>query len=160
MSARVFFFVSVFALIALAYMRFTWYLDLNTSGRPLLVRIHQAGKAQEHSVDFSQNNSPVANENLRIRSILVYWILFGLTNMALLGLYFKNKFAVISHIVLYLALSLLSLALFAFWKYLLPEDFLFQAASKVKNFLLTPLYSGLVFIFVKYFDSFVKNREH
>ncbi len=159
MITRVFFIGSILTLFALAYMRFTWFVDLNASGRPLLVRIHQMGKAQEHSAYFLQNNRPVVNDNLRIRSVWAYWILFGLINMALLGSYFKNKFAVIAHIVLYLALSLLSLALFAFWKYFIPEDFLFQMASKVKNFLLTPLYSGLVFIFVKYFDSFVKNRE-
>ncbi len=159
MKARALFYCSLLALLALAYMRFTWYMDINISGRPLLVRINKAEKTETLQAPSTQKGAMVVSESLKMRSVAVFWILFGFANMALLGSYFRNRFAIAAHLALYGMLSLLSIVLFALWKYSFPEDFLFQIASKIKNFLLTPLYSGLVFIFVKYFDSFVDNRE-
>ena len=140
-------------------MRFTWYLDVNISGRPLLVRISTVEKTLNENMTDEPGNLIVKKGNLKISSVIAFWVLFGLANALLLWAFFGTGFAWSAHLALYGMLSLLSLALFAVWKFLLPEDFLFQTASRIKNFLLTPLYSGLVFIFVKYFDSFVGNRE-
>lgn len=135
-------------ILGLAYWRYTYILVPNFDGDPFLIRIKL----------FNNNGDQIIhpNSSVHIISIISYWALFFLGNIALFLALF-NSFEKVKIIVFfYLLLSFFSAVFFALDAFWLKSLISFNLASILKNFLLSPLFSAIAYIMIKYFHLFRK----
>ena len=140
-------FIFIFPLLfilGLSYLRYTYVINPNLHGDPILISIGQMG--------WSIKATSLTN----IKSILIFWALFLLGNAAFFTTIFKSKKYVKAIVIFYLLISFFS-GLFFGLDYLgLRSITLFNLASILKNFLLSPIFTGIVYIVFKYFHWFGK----
>ena len=131
-------------LLGLAYMRYTYILNPNFDGDPMLLEINKFG----HSIS--------ANSLVNIKSLIIYWTLFFLGNTGFFSLLFTNfdKVKTVGfYFLLLTGISVVFLALDAFW---LHSPTIFSLASILKNFLLSPMFTAIAYIMVEYLHWFIK----
>jgi len=131
-------------IIGLAYWRYTYILNPNFSGQQFLIEISGSAKSIE------------PNSLTNIRSIIIYWTLFFLGNVALFLTLFSSFEKVKTVGFLYLLLSAFSVIFFAFDLWVLKSPFFFSLAAILKNFLLSPMFTAMGYIVVEYFHWFGK----
>jgi hypothetical protein len=131
-------------ILGVAYWRYTFILNPNFSGDPLLFEIKVDGKAIAH------------NSVINIRSIIVYWTLFFLGNVAFFLTLFSSMKKVKTVVFLFLLLSFFSLAFFAIDAFVVKSPFAFSLGAIIKNFLLSPMFTAVGYIIVEYFHWFGK----
>lgn len=142
MKKHLFLFPLVFIVI-LAYCRYTYMLNPNFSGEDMLVKI-----AQDDPLVNQGAHSPI-----NIKSIIVYWVLFFLSNAAFfLSIFPKGKVKLL--LVLYLLISALSMFFFAMNAFLIKSPAFFMMASSLKNFLLTPVFTASGYLLIRYFGRY------
>ena len=147
--------ISLIFLFIISYLRFTWYINPNFSGDPLLIKIQGAG-VNSGLLGVDEDINIDIHTRIRVRSILVFWILFGLVNI-LFCFQWKNFKQKIRGIILtYGGLTLILVFLLGFHMILRPEEVFYKMFSIIKNFLLSPLYTGVIFIFVRFFNRIVQ----
>jgi hypothetical protein len=131
-------------ILGLAYSRYTYILNPNFSGDPFLIEIKATGA------------SIAPNSAVNIRSIIIYWTLFFLGNIA----FFLSLFTAFEKVktvgFLFLLLSFISLVFFGIDAFISKADFVFNLAAILKNFLLSPMFTAVGYLIVEYFHWFGK----
>lgn len=138
------FVVPLLFILALSYWRYTYILNPNFQGDPVLLDyryyIHSLG----------------ANSMLNIRSILIYWVFFFLGNVLFFLVLFTSKEKVKAIIFFYLIISSVSGALFFIQIFIYASPAIYGLAATMKNFMLSPIFTGVGYIIVEYFEWVVK----
>jgi hypothetical protein len=113
-SKRYLFVLPLLFILALSYWRYTYILNPNYHGEPVLVnyRFYIASLG--------------ANSMVNIRSIIIYWVLFLLGNMLFFRVLFSSKEKVMAIIFFYLIISFASAIFFTADRFLLPSESLFS----------------------------------
>jgi hypothetical protein len=146
-SKRYLFVLPLLFILALSYWRYTYILNPNYHGEPVLVnyRFYIASLG--------------ANSMVNIRSIIIYWVLFLLGNMLFFRVLFSSKEKVMAIIFFYLIISFASAIFFTADRFLLPSESLFSLGAIMKNFILSPIFTAMAYIIVEYFHWFGKSNE-
>jgi hypothetical protein len=133
--------LSVLAILVLSYYRYTYFINPNFSGEPVLIKIRQTAGLQDMVAPGGDAN---------VRSILVFWVLFLLGNAWFSMALFRDKAKVIFVIGLYLVISGVSAVFFAGNWLFGPSAFLSMTASMLKNLALSPVFTAGYYIVLKY----------
>ena len=141
---RYVFILPLLFILGLAYWRYSFILNPNLSGDPFLIEINASG------------TSIAPNSAINIRSIIIYWILFFLGNIAFFLSLFSTFEKVKTVIFLFLLLSFLSVLFFGIDAFISKTQFVFNLAAILKNFLLSPMFTAVGYIVVEYFHWFGK----
>ena len=136
-------------ILVLAYCRYTYVLNPNFSGEPVIIKIMDYGNLENQNIS--------ADSIINIKSIIIYWTLFFVGNVVFFLTVFSSAGKIKSIVVLYLLISLLSAFFFALEIFLLKSPALFSLASILKNFLLTPAFTAIGYIMIAYFHRFGKS---
>jgi hypothetical protein len=146
-SKRYLFVLPLLFILALSYWRYTYILNPNYHGEPVLLnyRFYIASLG--------------ANSMVNIRSIIIYWVLFLLGNMLFFRVLFSSKEKVMAIIFFYLIISFASAIFFTADRFLLPSESLFSLGAIMKNFILSPIFTAMAYIIVEYFHWFGKSNE-
>lgn len=131
-------------ILALAYWRYTYILNLNFSGEPFLIDIRKFG------------GTIPANSPVNIKSIIIYWTLFFLGNAALFATLFSSLEKAKTIVFFYLLLTSVSVLFFGIDAIWIKSEAVFNLASILKNFLLSPMFTAIGYIMVEYFHWFGK----
>lgn len=131
-------------ILGLAYWRYTYILNPNLSGEPLLFEIRNIG----HNIS--------AHSTVNIKSIIIFWILFFLGNIAFFTTLFSSFDKVKTVGFFYLFLTVISVIFFGIEALWIKSQSIFSLASILKNFLLSPMFTGIAYIMVEYFHWFGK----
>jgi len=131
-------------ILGLAYWRYTYILNPNLAGEPFLIEIQKLGR-------IISANSPV-----NIKSIIIYWTLFFLGNVALFLTLFSSLEKTKTVLFFYLLLTFMSILFFGIDAFLIKSQSAFSLASILKNFLLSPMFTSIAYIMVEYFQWFGK----
>ena len=131
-------------ILGLAYCRYTYILNPNWSGKPLFLEIQTIGK----------NIGPDSITNMM--SILIYWMLFFLGNIGLFALLFSSFEKVKAAGFFYLLLSGGSILFFALDAFIIESKAITGLATTLKNFTLSPLFTGFAYIVIEYFHWYGK----
>ena len=138
----------VIAVFGLSYIRHSYILNFNCHGEEQVVRI---GSVEDiHTVDSIKSVKGTEPFRQRLYSTFLFWILFFILNSAIIFIFVPTKEAIITHIVLFVFLSVLSAFILGLNLYLIDRNELYIFASRIKNFLLSPVYTFVAAIFVKY----------
>jgi len=126
-------------------------LNPNFEGDPVLIKIMQNNSLGNQGVE--------ANSVINMKSIIYYWVLFFLGNVTFFQALFhlKEKTKVI--MALYLLISLFSVGFFAMDAFWFKSITLFNLASTLKNFLLTPMFTAIGYLILNYFNWFGKQVD-
>lgn len=146
-AKRYLFVLPLLFLLALSYWRYTYILNPNFHGDPVLLN-YQAYIA-----------TLGANSLVNIRSIILYWAMFFLGNLAFFLVLFSSREKVKAIIFFYLIISFASAVFFAADRYLIPSEALFSLGAIMKNFILSPIFTAMAYIIVEYFHWFGKSNE-
>lgn len=131
-------------ILCLAYWRYTYILNPNFAGEPFLLDIRRFG------------NGISATHPANIKSIIVFWTLFFLGNIALFAMLFSSFDKVKAIVFFYLLLTFVSVVFFAVDALWIKSTAVFSLASIIKNFLLSPMFTAIGYIMVEYFQWFGK----
>jgi len=131
-------------ILGLSYWRYTYILNPNFAGEPVLISIKLFGKAI------------AANSHANIKSIIIYWLLFFLGNIGLFLTLFKSFEKVKTIGFFYLLLTIISVTCFGLDALWLKSAAIFSLASILKNFLLSPMFTAIGYIMIEYFHWFGK----
>lgn len=138
----------VLAVFGLSYLRHSYIINFNCSGNPQVVRI---GSVQDiHKLESIQQAKNTVPFHRRLYSTFWFWILFFILHSAVFLVYMPGKRALLTHVVLFLSLSALSAMILGINVYWVDRNELYNFASRLKNFLLSPVYMFAAVIFVKY----------
>jgi hypothetical protein len=140
-------YVRIFPLIfilGLAYLRYTYIINPNFSGESFFIEIN------------SLQNGILSDSAVNIKSILIYWVLFFLSNIALFSTLIHSHGKVKAVGFLYLLISFASVLLFALDIFWFDSPSLSSMGSILKNFLLSPIFTAIIYILIKYFKWFEK----
>ena len=135
-------------ILGLAYLRYTYLLNSNFVGDPLLIKIKL----------FNANNDQIilTNSAINIKSIITYWVLFFLGNIVLFLVLFSSFEKAKTIGFFYLLISFFSAVFFALDAFWFKSLISFNLASILKNFLLSPMFTAIAYIFLAYFHRFGK----
>ena len=139
------FVLPLFFILGLSYWRYTYILNLNFAGEPIIIHISQFG----HGIS--------ASSMVNIKSIIIYWFLFFLGNAALFLMLFRTSIHKVKTIVFfYFLITFLSALFFGIDRIILKSESIFSLASILKNFLLSPMFTAIGYIVVEYLHWFGK----
>jgi hypothetical protein len=147
---------SIILLFAISYLRFTYYINPNFSGEPIWIKIAGIELYYSDLVEYDHINRLDARLSVKIKSIIVFWILFAFNNLLLFKFWRSNKNDLIFMLLTWGGLSLIIIIFMGIHFVLKPEQVFFGLFTKIKNFQLSPLYTGVIFIFAKYFNRIVE----
>jgi len=138
----------VIVIFVLSYIRHSYILNFNCHGEPQVVGI---GSVEDiHALDSIKSAKNTVPFKQRLYSTFLFWILFFILHSAVIYVFVPNDKAFIIHIILFLFLSALSAFILGLNLYLIDRNELYSFASRIKNFLLSPVYTFVTAIFVKY----------
>jgi hypothetical protein len=146
-SKRYLFVLPLLFILALSYWRYTYIINPNFQGDPVLLNY----RAYIATLG--------ANSLINIRSIMLYWTMFFLGNLAFFLVLFSSKEKVKAIIFFYLIISFASAVFLAADRFLLPSGALFSLGAIMKNFILSPIFTAMAYIIVEYFHWFGKSNE-
>jgi len=131
-------------ILVLSYWRYTYILNPNLEGESIFLeyRIY----AQKLGV----------NSLVNFRSIIIYWILFLIGNITFFQLLFSNKEKLRTIIIFFLIISIGSAGFILADKFLVSSEALFSMGAMMKNFILSPMFTAMVYIIIEYFQWFGK----
>ena len=152
---KIIFILSILILFIISYLRFTYYINPNLSDEPWQIKMKNGVHGSENLWDLNEESSPEIRIGIKSRSIIVFWIFFGLTNYFLIRFWGDSEFDRIFYLITWFGLTFIILIFMGFHVILKPEQIFYGLFTKTKNFLLSPLYTGVVFIFVKFFNRIV-----
>ena len=118
----------VLLLLVASYLRHTFLINPNLEGNPWLISI--------------RNKSPEFAE-ASFKSMMVFYIVFGIINGLFARFILNGKVSLT--MTLYFGLILLSAFMYGLFK-LTDAEALFNAGSIIKNFVLSPLFAGTLYI--------------
>ncbi len=131
-------------ILALSYWRYTYILNPNFHGEPVLL-------------DYRLYIGSVGTSSLvNIRSIIIYWVLFFLGNAAFFLQLFSSRDKLKAIIFFFLIVSSFGIGFLIIDKFLLPSKMLFSMGAMMKNFVLSPVFTAMAYIIVEYFHWFGK----
>lgn len=133
-------------IIVTAYWRYTYMLNPNFSGEPFLIKIIKGNSLANQRYD--------ANSLTNIKSIILYWLLFFAANTVFFRTAFHSRKKANSIIALFLLISFVSALFFAVHAFWFKSVALFNLASILKNFILTPMFTAIAYIMIAYFHWF------
>ena len=136
-------------IFGISYLRYTYVLHPNFNGEPFLIGI------KLFNTQYSQGANSSASI-VNIQSIIVYWVLFFLGNVALFRSLFSNFDKVKTIALLYLLISFFSVVFFGLDFYLFKSPSLFSLGAILKNFLLGPMFTAIAYIVIEYLHWFGK----
>ncbi len=131
-------FLPVLFILILAYCRYTYFLNPNLSGEPFIIPIQS---------DFNHEIAP--DSIMNIKSIVTYWLLFLMGNMLFFSWTFSRD-AAQGIAFFYILISLFSMTFFAIDRFIFQTPVFYTSGSNIKNFLLSPLFTGVMFVILKY----------
>jgi len=146
----------VVLLFIVSYLRYTYYINPNFSGEPVWIKIAEAKQQSKGILDFNTIIYPVIDNIIMGKSIIVFWILFGIINVSLFKSWRNKKEDVMLFLLTYGGLSMIIVFFMGLHFVFRPEMVFFGLFTKIKNFLLSPLYTGVIFIFAKFFNRIVQ----
>jgi hypothetical protein len=147
MSLKKYLFVfPLVCIVILAYWRYTYMLNPNLSGDPFLIKIMKGNGLANQSYD--------ANSLTNIKSIILCWLLFFTANTIFFRTAFHSRKKANSIIALFLLISFVSALFFAADAFWFKSVALFNLASILKNFILTPMFTAIAYIMIAYFHWF------
>lgn len=131
-------------ILGLAYMRYTYILNPNFSGEDFLIEI----------MPFQEDiNSGILPDSLgNIKSILIYWALFLIGNLVFFRILFNSIEKVKAIGLFYLLISFASGVFFAMDIFWFKSQSFYSLGSILKNYLLSPIFTAIVYIVIKYFN--------
>ena len=121
-----------------------------------MIKISLRGQGNENLLVLNENNILDLKTSIKAKSIVVFWVLFGITNFLLIRFWRDSKHDVAFYYITWGGLTLIILIFMGFYLMLRPEAVFFGLFAKIKNFLLSPLYTGVLFIFAKFFNRIVQ----
>lgn len=133
-------------ILALSYCRYTYVINLNIHGEPIFVNI----RALKYAVSEGLVQSPM----ISAKSIIVYWVLFFMGNLLLYVLLYGISAKSKTMLAFFLFISVMSALAFGIHAYFYQSTALFTLASRLKNFLLSPMFTALSYLVVEYFQWF------
>ncbi len=143
-SGKYFFLVPLIFILGLSYWRYTYILNPNTIGEPFLL-------------DYSLYvNKLGANSIMNIRSIVLYWISFFIGNTVLFFALESSLKAARNIGLVFLIISAISGIFFFVYGLWLPSPFVYSLGATIKNFVLSPVFTAVAYILMRYFQNFPK----
>ena len=143
-------------LFIISYLRFSYYINPNFSGEPVWIKIAGARMDNLGLLDFNENNTLDINNMVKAKSIIVFWFLFGILNFTIFKSWRNQQQDTLLFFLTWGGLTLLIIFFMGLHFLFRPEQVFFGLFTKIKNFLLSPLYTGVIFIFAKFFNRLVQ----
>ena len=132
------FFLPLIFILLLSYWRYTYILNINFQGDPFFIPIR------------SNYNHVITPDSItNIKSIITYWLLFFIGNLMFFSWKFSRKTAQ-GLAVFYLFFTFASVFFFAFHRFVVSEPVFYTGGSNIKNFLLSPIFTGVAYLLWKY----------
>jgi hypothetical protein len=142
-------FLFVFPLIfilGLSYWRYTYILNPNLTGEPFLLEYrYYVGRLGASSL-------------VNIRSIFIYWILFFIGNIAFFLTLVRLPDKVKAIAFFFLLISSASGSLFLIEALWISSESLYSLGATLKNFVLSPMFTAVAYLMIKYFHWFGKPK--
>ncbi len=136
-------------IFGISYLRYTYILHPNFNGEAFLIKIKL--------VEALDNQEATGlNTMVSIKSIIIFWVLFFLGNVALFFSLFSSIDKVKTIGFFYLLISFFSVVFLALYFFWFKSPSLFSLGSILKNFLLSPLFTAIAYIMTKYLHWFGK----
>ncbi len=132
-------------ILALSYWRYTYIINPNYHGEPVLLDYR-------HYI-----NSIGASSLINIRSIIIYWVLFFLGNTVFFLFLYSLRDKLKAIIFFFLIISFFGFGFLIIDKFLIPSKMFFNMGAMMKNFVLSPVFTAMAYIIVEYFDWFGKS---
>jgi len=151
-TERILFLLLVLLLLVCSYLRYTYVINPNFSGEPLLISIQQSGGTVKNTLDLNDQSDRNINQFVKGKSILVFWVFFGLLDYFLMRSWRGKQQDTALFLVSYGGLTLISIAFLVLHYLFRPDQVFFTLFSEIKNFLLTPLFTGLIFIIARIYE--------
>lgn len=149
-SIRIIFLILM--LLGCSYLRYTYVLNPNLSGEPPLISIEGSKRWAQHSLDLNSPADLNINQFIKGKSIILFWLMFGLLDYLLVWYWRGKRQDIHLFLVTYLGLTLISLIFLALHFLFKPDKVFFSLFSDIKNFLLTPLFTGIILIITRIYD--------
>ena len=143
---RFLFVLPLMFILGLSYWRYTYILNPNLSGEPFLL---------EYRYYVGQLG---ANSLVNIRSIFIYWILFFIGNITFFLALFNLPDKVKTIAFFFLLISSFSGSLFLIEALWISSDSLYSLGATLKNFVLSPMFTAVAYLMIKYLHRFGKTE--
>jgi hypothetical protein len=140
-SGKYFFLLPLIFILGLSYWRYTYILNPNTIGEPLLLdyRLYV--------------NKLGANSLMNIRSIVLYWISFFIGNTVFFFTLESSLKTAKNIGFVFLIISMVSGMFFIIHGLWLQSPFIYSLGATIKNFVLSPVFTAVAYIMLKYFQN-------
>lgn len=132
-------------ILALSYWRYTYIVNPNFSGEPFLIQIKSDGASFE------------AYSLVKIKSVITYWLLFFAANLLLFKIAFAERHISKIAVFLFLLVSAISAVVFVLY-YIFNSMAFYTLGSMLKNFALSPVFSAITYLVLKYLPWFEKKK--
>lgn len=140
-SGKYFFLVPLIFILGLSYWRYTYILNPNTIGEPFLLdyRLYV--------------NKLGANSLMNIRSIVLYWISFFIGNTVFFFTLESSLKTAKNIGLVFLIISGVSGIFFIIYGLWFQSPFIYSLGATIKNFVLSPVFTAVAYIMLKYFQN-------
>lgn len=135
------FFLPLAFILLLSYWRHTYFLNINFNGDPLFIPVLSGA-------DYGVTPTSL----ISIKSIITYWLLFLGGNMLFFSWSFSQKKMTIIAFF-YFLITLASITFFAIDRFVFSDQVLYTAGSSIKNSLLSPIFTGTMYLMLKFIRS-------
>lgn len=139
----------LFFVFGLSYLRYTYILNPNFIGEQILIEIKSLNS-------YGNETTNSITTLISIKSIIVFWVLFFLGNVALFLSLFSSFEKIKTIGFFYLLISFFSAIFFALDVFWLKSPSFFSLGSILKNFLLSPMFTAIAYIVIEYLHWFGK----
>jgi hypothetical protein len=145
-SGKYFFLVPLIFILWLSYWRYTYILNPNTIGEPFFLdyRLYV--------------NRLGANSLINVRSIILYWILFLIGNTTFFFILEGSLKTARNISLIFLIISSISGMFFIIHGLWLHSAFIYSLGATIKNFVLSPVFTAVAYVMLKYFQNSPKVR--
>lgn len=124
-----------------------------------MIKIASNAISYQENQNYEEEIQEYPKDNIVIaKSIIVFWLAFGAANSLLLYAWRGSRKDVAFHFIIWAGLTLVILCFAGFHYVLRPEEVFFGLFTKIKNFMLSLLYTGVIFIFAKFFNRIVREE--
>ena len=120
----------ILLLLAFSYLRHTYLLNPNLDGQSWLIGLRD--KSPEMA-------------NISFKSMLLFYVIFGIVNGLFAQFILKKRQKLVMG--LYIVLTLVSAVVYGLFK-ITDAEILFNTGSIIKNFVLSPLFAGTLYIWL------------
>ena len=134
--------ITAAAILGLSYLRHTYFISFSIQEGVNLLPIN-----------FVQDQLPHLVSIYKAQTIIWFTIACFIVNTLFLFFFFKSRQFVLLHTILFLSLSVISV----FFIYLgESQNWVFMVGASIKNFILSPIYTLVMFLIAKQFHRIVQ----